>query len=405
MAIIASRLDRRTLARAGFNASKRLANQAIDGAADLRLQHIHRPMAWRGEELPPPDSEQDSGSAQTAGKPGKSSPPATCFMKDRLEEDLFRRRRNLFTGLDLVFFDTTSHYFHGAGGCLLGRRGKSEDFRPQCAQVVVGLALSSDGRPLCTATWPGNTADLTTLLPLGKRLRRWFELGSTCLVADRGITSRATMDELERCGWGFILGCRIRNTKECRETVLRGPGEETLLELEREGRREPLRLHVTEVRVRDEVDGSERRCVVCRNGEQARRDKAVREATVDRLREQLEGSGSQDAECAGELRSGGEEAASALELVALPHAAPPALPRSRRGPRHCVMTRCAVRSGGHSAPCGPGWNRLRSGSRPALRRFRMTCDRCSGLTTSEDESALLAVYRQTNSLGIGHSRT
>ena len=273
------------------SASKWLADQAIDGAADLRLQHLYRAMAWLGEELPPTDSQQDSGSPQAAAKPGKGSPPATRCIKDRLEEDLFWRRRNLFSGLDLVFFDTTSHYFHGAGGSQLGRRGKSKDFRPQCPQLVVGLALSSDGRPLCTEIWPGNTADVTTLLPVGKRLRERFELASTCLVADRGMISRATMDELERRGWGYILGCRIRNTKECHETVLRDSGEETLLELERKGRREPLRLHVREVRVRDAEDGTERRYVVCRNEEQARRDKAVREAIVARLQEQL-GSGS-----------------------------------------------------------------------------------------------------------------
>ncbi|MDE0123859.1 MAG: transposase [Bryobacterales bacterium] len=273
------------------SASKWLADQAVDGAADLRLQHLYRAMAWLGEELPRPESEDDSGSGAAAAKHGKGSPPTTRCVKDRLEEHLFWRRRNLFSGLDLVFFDTTSHDLHGAGGSQLGRRGKSKDFRPQRPQLVVGLALSGDGRPLCTEIWPGNTADVTTLLPVGKRLRERFELASTCLVADRGMISRATMDALERRGWGYILGCRIRNTKECRETVLQDQGEETLLELERKGRREPLRLHIREVTVRDGEGGSERRYVVCRNGEQARRDKAVREVIVTKLREQLRTGG------------------------------------------------------------------------------------------------------------------
>ena len=61
--------------------------------------------------------------------------------------------------------------------------------------------------------------------------------------------------------------------------------EKTLLDLERKRPWEPLRLHVREVRVRDEVDGPERRRMVCRNGEQTRRDKEVRETIVARLRE------------------------------------------------------------------------------------------------------------------------
>ena len=36
--------------------------------------------------------------------------------KDLIEEELFGRYRDLFTGLDLVFFDTTSIYFEGEGG-------------------------------------------------------------------------------------------------------------------------------------------------------------------------------------------------------------------------------------------------------------------------------------------------
>ena len=67
-------------------------------------------------------------------------------------------------------FDTTSHYFHGAGREALGRRGKSKDHRPPCRQAVVGLALDSEGRPLCTEIWPGNTAGVTTLLPPAIRL-------------------------------------------------------------------------------------------------------------------------------------------------------------------------------------------------------------------------------------------
>ena len=45
-----------------------------------------------------------------------------------------RRRRELFTGLDVVFFDTTSIYFEGEGGDELGQRGYSKDHRPTCTR-------------------------------------------------------------------------------------------------------------------------------------------------------------------------------------------------------------------------------------------------------------------------------
>jgi hypothetical protein len=37
--------------------------------------------------------------------------PTLRGRKDLIEEDLFRRSRNLFSELELVFFDTTSLYF------------------------------------------------------------------------------------------------------------------------------------------------------------------------------------------------------------------------------------------------------------------------------------------------------
>jgi len=47
-----------------------------------------------------------------------------------VEERLFSHRRDLFTRLDLVFIDTISLYFEGAGGRTLGRYGHSKDHRP-----------------------------------------------------------------------------------------------------------------------------------------------------------------------------------------------------------------------------------------------------------------------------------
>ena len=52
----------------------------------------------------------------------KSNPQtARCAPpKNLLEEVLFDRRRDLFTEVELVFFDTTSLYFEGQGGESLG---------------------------------------------------------------------------------------------------------------------------------------------------------------------------------------------------------------------------------------------------------------------------------------------
>ena len=76
---------------------------AIVGIEGLDLHHLYRAMAWRGDELP--EKEQDG-----------RTPFAPRCLKDVVEERLFAYRRDLLTRLDLVFMDTTSLYFEGAGG-------------------------------------------------------------------------------------------------------------------------------------------------------------------------------------------------------------------------------------------------------------------------------------------------
>ena len=135
----------------------------IDGIEGLELHHLYRAMAWLGEELP------DEAQATR-------TPFAPRCTKDLIEERLFARRRDLFTHVEVVFFDTTSIYFEGAGGETLGRYGHSKDHRPDERQMIVGAVLDGDGRPLCCELWPGNTTDVTTLMPILDRLRRRFDV-------------------------------------------------------------------------------------------------------------------------------------------------------------------------------------------------------------------------------------
>ena len=128
-------------------------DHAIVGVEGLDLHHLYRAMAWLGEELP--EKKQDG-----------RTPFAPRCLKDVVEERLLAHRRDLLTRLDLVFMDTTSLYFEGAGGQTLGRHGYSKDHRPDLRQMILAVLIDGDGRPVCSEMWPGNTADVTTLIPV-----------------------------------------------------------------------------------------------------------------------------------------------------------------------------------------------------------------------------------------------
>jgi transposase len=238
----------------------------IDGIDALSLHHLYRAMAFLGEEIA---DQKDC------------TPFAPRCTKDVIEEDLFLSRRDLFSGLDCVFFDTTSIYFEGEGGDTIGELGHSKDHRPDLHQMVVGVILDDHGQPVCSEMWPGNTTDVTTLVPVIKRLRSRFAIGRICVVSDRGMISAETMAYLEAEKISYILGARMRRSKEVKEEVLSRAGRYREVHPEGSSVKDPSPLKVKEVM----VDGN--RYIVCLNEKQARKDAADRQAIIDSLEEKL----------------------------------------------------------------------------------------------------------------------
>jgi hypothetical protein len=238
----------------------------IEGCDDIALHQLYRAMAFLGEEV---EDQSDR------------TPFAPRCMKDLIEEQMFDRRRDLFTSLDLVFLDTTSIYFEGNGGETIGKLGHSKDHRPDLNQMVVGALLDDRGRPLACEIWPGNTADVTSVVPVVTRLKRRFGATGFCIVADRGMISKGTIRELEKEQLSYILGVRMRRVNEVKNEVLLDQGDYQEVYPERVETKAPSPLKVKELT----VNGT--RYIVCRNERQARKDAADREAIVESLKEKL----------------------------------------------------------------------------------------------------------------------
>ena len=228
----------------------------IPGAEALTLRQAYKAIAWLGE-----TTDDDR--------------PIT----ELIEEALYRHRQPLFGELSVAFFDTTSLYFEGRGGATLGQRGFSKDFRPQLHQVVLGIVLDGHDRPIASFLWPGNTADVTTLLPVVERLRTRFAISRACVVADRGMISAATIAGLEAQGIDYILGVRERSTAEVRTTVIDDDGVAVPLTILRQ-------KGETDLAIKDVVLGG-RRYVLARNPEQARKDAETRTALLAGLERKL----------------------------------------------------------------------------------------------------------------------
>jgi len=229
--------DRRTISRA--------RDFAVSGEGSLSLHHLYRAMSWLGE------------------------------ARERIEDDLFFRNRDLFSSLSLVFFDTTTLYFEGAGGEALGRRGYSKDRRPDENQMVLGMVLDGEGRPIAAPAWPGNTTDAATILPVAENLRSRFGISDITVVADRGMVGKKNAQELAKLGFTHILGVKMRLEKKAMAEVLSRAGR--------------FREVADNLKVK-EVRHEGKRYIVCLNPQEAERDRLARQAMVTDLQKKLKES-------------------------------------------------------------------------------------------------------------------
>ena len=207
---------------------------------------------------------------------------------DAIERELFFRTADLFRAdVDLIFWDTTSVYFEvddedtecetkrGTTLPPLRKRGDNKEGRGNQPQVVVGLALTRDGLPVRSWVCPGNTVDATTVAQVKESLRGW-KLGRAIFVGDAGMDSAANRQALAKGLGHYLLAMPIGKLTEVQGEVLA-----------RAGRFRPVHasLDVKEVVVGE--GERRRRYMVCRNVEEATRQRQHREEVLAALRQEL----------------------------------------------------------------------------------------------------------------------
>lgn len=116
-------------------------------------------------------------------------------------------RRHLEEGT-VVLYDVSSSYVTGRH-CELAAHGYSRDHRPDRPQVVYGLLLDAEGRPLAVEAYRGDTADPATVEDQLDKLQRRFGLAEVVLAGDRGLLTQARIERLrERGGIGWLSALR-----------------------------------------------------------------------------------------------------------------------------------------------------------------------------------------------------
>lgn len=147
-----------------------------------------------------------------------------CYHKELLEEKLFNQNRNLFNmQVDVVFYDVTTFSFESVQADSLRDFGFSKNGKFNEVQVVLGLLIDCEGRPIGYELFSGNTFDSKTLEAALEILAKRFGIRKVVIVADRGINSKLNLAKIVEKKYSYIFASRIKSmSQKVKNEILAG---------------------------------------------------------------------------------------------------------------------------------------------------------------------------------------
>ncbi|MCD6413343.1 MAG: IS1634 family transposase, partial [Elusimicrobia bacterium] len=107
-----------------------------------------------------------------------------------------------------------SLYFEAEDEDDLRKIGFSKDGKFQHPQILLGLLVGEQGLPIGYDIFEGNTFEGHTLLPVLEKFQSKYGFKKPVVVADAALLSRRNLKTLQKEGYKFIVGARIKSESE-----------------------------------------------------------------------------------------------------------------------------------------------------------------------------------------------
>jgi transposase len=134
--------------------------------------------------------------------------------KEQVQQISYEHTKKILGGeVNAVFYDVTTLYFEIDQEDDLRKTGFSKEGKHQNPQILLGLLVSRNGYPLAYDVFEGNKFEGHTMLPVIDAFKVKYNLEQLVIIADSGLLTSTNVGELERGGYEFILGARIKNEK------------------------------------------------------------------------------------------------------------------------------------------------------------------------------------------------
>jgi transposase len=210
---------------------------------------------------------------------------------DEIKEDLqvhLNRKVSEIYGRDasLVFYDVTNYYFETDIEDDFKKKGVSKD-KKRTPLVQMGLLIDNKGLPIAYQLFPGNTNDISTLIPFLADVRDKYKLGRIILTADKGLNSGKNLTHLLSKGDGYIVSQKVRGgSKKFIEEVLDEKGY-----VSNPSNTFKIKSFIRERRVKNEhgeYETIKEKCVCFWSKNYNDREKKKREKLEERLKDYLD---------------------------------------------------------------------------------------------------------------------
>jgi hypothetical protein len=136
-------------------------------------------------------------------------------IKPEIEQISFAYTQKLLKGrIGVVFYDMTTLYFEASEEDDYRIPEFNKDGKHQQPQIMIGLLVSSHGYPIGYEIFQGNTSETKTLLPVLETFQKKFDIDKPIIVADAALLSEKNIQALQKKGYQYLLGARIKNETE-----------------------------------------------------------------------------------------------------------------------------------------------------------------------------------------------
>lgn len=179
--------------------------------------------------------------------------------------------------VECFFFDVTTLYFESVVQDEIRDFGFSKDQKFHQVQIVLCLVVNREGIPLAYETFKGNTAEITTLLPVMEKIRKRFAVEQVTVVCDRGMASRENIISLATNKFNYIVACKLKHLS----SMLKLNDLSTFTELHMSGDDSVMYKRLDHPKYPD-TD-----LIVTYSSRRAQKDKADRDRLIEKLTRQM----------------------------------------------------------------------------------------------------------------------